>query len=93
MCVYSMIIDHFNDKWYERWNKNIEPVIVPTPVTPFIPEPQPQITQEELKEFKQLLERARKYDQENNQPDCELEEKKTLIKDLAKKLGVEINFL
>lgn len=86
MCVRSMIMDHYDDKW----NKKIQeprtiPYIQPVSV--------PHITPEEVEEFRQLLERAREYDKRNNEPDCEMESKKKRILDLAKELGVEINFL
>ncbi len=84
-----MVSDHYIDKWKEK----IEPFVPSSPFAPFVYPTQPQIPQEEIDEFKKLLERAREYDRKNNEPDCELEEKKTLLKELAKKLGVEINFL
>jgi len=56
---------------------------------PFRPVP----SQQEIDEFRRLLERAREYDRKNNQPDCELEEKRRKLKDLAKELGVEIEFV
>lgn len=82
MCVVSMIYDYHYDKWWERYN--IQPVTLP--VLPFI-------TPEEIVEFRKLLERAREYDKKNNQPDCELDEKKEKLKKLAKEMGVEISFL
>lgn len=53
----------------------------------------PVITAEEIAEFRKLLERAREYDRKHNQPDCELEEKRMKIRELATTLGVEIDFL
>lgn len=50
------------------------------------------ITPEEIAEFRRLLKRAREYDRRNNEPDCELEEKKARLRDLAKELGVTITF-
>lgn len=92
MCVVSMVMDHYWDKW----NKP-QPVQQPFPFNPYpvMPQivPQPQITPEEVAEFKRLLERAREYDKKHNEPDCELEEKKSRIKQLADSLGVDINFL
>jgi hypothetical protein len=106
MCVVSMIIDHYGDKWRDRypdWQS-------PQPYTPTeTPEKQrrrfmefvertkpvevPAISQAEIEEFRQLLERAREYDKRNNEPECELDEKKEAVKQIAKQLGVEINFL
>ena len=76
-----MIMDHYYDKWQQ-----IPPI---WPASPII---QPAISPEEVAEFKKLLERAREYDRKHNQPDCELAEKKAKVKDLAEKLGVEIDF-
>lgn len=84
MCVLSMIMDHYTDRWWERTgtlpNTNY-PIII-----------QPQITEEEIAEFKRLLERAREYDKLHNEPNCELEAKKTKLRDLAEQLGVSISF-
>ncbi len=53
----------------------------------------PAISKEEIEEFRKLLERAREYDKKNNEPFCELEEKKKKLKDIVEKLGAEIDFL
>lgn len=82
MCVVSMVNDFFHDKWQPR---------VPNPFV--YPPIEPAITSEELKEFRELLERAREYDKKHNQPDCELEEKKKKVLKLAEQLGVKIDFL
>lgn len=82
MCVYSMIMDHYYDKW--EWPKP-QPEIKPT-----LPKYYPPIpTQEEIDEFKKLLERAREYDKKHSEPECELKEKKQKLLDLAKELGIE----
>lgn len=85
MCVVSMIMDYYHDKW--------QPLVPqPYPVPYPFPVPSP-ITPEEIEEFRKLLERAREYDKRNNEPDCELDEKKRKIRELAKALGVEIDFV
>jgi hypothetical protein len=75
----SMVMDHFHDKWK----------LYPTPE----PAGPPAITPAEIEEFRKLLERAREYDRRMNQPDCELDEKRLALKQLARALGVEIVFL
>jgi len=54
---------------------------------------QQQQLNEKIKELEELLQRAREYDKRNNEPDCELSEKKETLRTLAKQLGVEIRFL
>lgn len=99
MCVVSMAMDHFYDKWRDRppypWPHPYHPA--PTPAlpdaTPYIQPTKPAITPDEIDEFRKLLDRAREYDKRNNEPDCELEDKKRRVKALAQQLGVEIDFL
>lgn len=94
MCVYSMVYDHYNDKW-GRWPyRNIEPDYWrqhPWPHPDKLPEPR-RPTADEIAEFYKLLERAREYDRKNNQPDCGLEHKKEALQKLADSLGIEIKF-
>lgn len=90
MCVVSMVMDHYHDEWWRRYRQTTTPVSPwppPPPLPPSIPTPQ------EIDEFRRLLERAREYDRKNNEPDCELEEKRQKLKDLAKQLGVDISFV
>ncbi len=81
MCTMSMIYDHYHDKWKDY----VRPVL---PYIPYVP----PISPEEVADFRKLLERARQYDREHNQPDCELEEKKQKLRKLAEELGVDIDF-
>ncbi len=92
MCVMSMIMDYH----YDKWNPRVHPTTT-TGTSPNTPEwiqipPMGHISQEELDEFHELLERARAYDKAHDQPDCELESKKEKLTKLAKDLGVEITF-
>lgn len=87
MCTVSMVMDHYYEKWY--------PVVYPTqtPNVTIAVTGEPPITDEEIREFRKLLERAREYDRRMNQPDCEMAEKKDALKKLAKALGVDISFI
>lgn len=80
MCTVSMIMDHYNDRW--RVPSKIGPVFVPAN----------PITQDEIDEFRRLLDRAREYDKRHNEPDCELDEKKERLRQLVKEQGFEIEF-
>ena len=41
----------------------------------------------------ELLRKAQKYDEEHNQPECELDEKRQALKKIADEMGVEIKFV
>lgn len=84
MCVVSMVMDHYRERWEplrRQW-----PTFTPNTNT------EPAISDEEIREFRKLLDRARKYDKENGEPDCELDEKKAALKAIADKLGIDISF-
>lgn len=94
MCVVSMINDHF----YDKWTKPVSPQPgIEIQYSSFLTEQEiaalRKFIRDDLPEFKALLERARQYDIDNNEPDCELQEKRKRILDLAEELGVEIDFL
>lgn len=104
MCVVSMVMDHYYDRWWPKktspWEYTEPYVPTPGPAAPktwprkdFTPPAQPAITPEEIEEFRKLLDRAREYDRRNNEPDCELAEKRDKLKKLAEELGVAIDFL
>lgn len=45
----------------------------------------------EVEEMKKLLLRAKKYDEETGQPDCEMEDKVALLKKVAQLVGVDLS--
>jgi hypothetical protein len=93
MCVMSMIMDHYGDKWQPLVPPATYPVSVPWPVVLPATAPVPLVSPEEVAEFRRLLERAREYDRRNNEPDCELAEKRERVKDLARQLGIDVSFI
>ena len=78
MCTVSMVIDHYQKVWPE-W---------PVPNNDY----ELQQLRKRVDEMEQLLKRAKIYDIENDQPDCELESKKQTLQELADEYGVEIHF-
>jgi len=44
-------------------------------------------------QLEDLAKRAAEYDVKNNEPNCELEEKKQALRLIAKEMGVKIRFL
>jgi len=108
MCVVSMVMDHYRERWEPRVPRTDDPFYWPlvpvTPTTPqrpldlkelqqFLAPKPPAITPEEIEEFRKLLDRAREYDKRNSEPECEMAEKREALLAIAKKLGVEISFL
>lgn len=89
MCAVSMVMEHYSDKWGQL----VQPLPQPPNVWITYPPVVPMVTQEEVDEFRRLLERAREYDRKNNEPDCEIVEKKNRVKELAESLGVKIDFI
>ena len=81
------------DEWQKKQNEfnKLTVPIVPYPL-PIVPPPIPQLTQEEIESFRRLLEKAKQYDIDHNEPDCELASKKQRLIDLAQELGVNIKF-
>ncbi len=90
MCTVSMIGDFYGDKWRDRsWY---------VPSFPHIPQTPSQITRDEFDELKrevadmkELLKRAKEYDERTGQPDCEIDEKMDLLRKIAKLVGVDID--
>lgn len=92
MCVVSMILDHYGDEWPRRYRP--QPILpMPGIDYPILPTPPAGPTKQEIEEFRRLLDRAREYDKRNNEPDCEMDDKKRKLLDLAKELGVDISFI
>ena len=95
MCVYSAIIDYEKNRWRDRW-----PGLVPGPYeTPPPSPPNPVVSPQELDQLKKeleslrkLLESAKEFDASTGQPDCELESKRQLLREMANRLGIEITF-
>lgn len=102
MCAVSMIGDFYGDKWRkEPWYPS-QPGPIPLPgtiPTPYIPyPPMPDISRaefEDLKrqvlEMKELLKRAKKYDEDNGEPDCEIDDKMEILRRVAKLVNVDLN--
>ena len=88
MCTVSMVGDHYRDLWKPQpWY----PSGLAQPIQ------QPVITRAEfdelkrqVEEMKELLKRAKKYDEDNGEPDCEIDEKMEILRKVAKLVGVSL---
>ena len=100
MCVVSMIGDHYNDKWKNFDLDNIKPFKTQPDRPDFTTSPyiEPTVSKgefdalkKEVQEMKQLLIKAKIYDEQNNEPNCEMEEKVALLKRVAEMVGVDLD--
>lgn len=101
MCVYSMIGDHFTDKW-----KPLNPLLPSQPpVSPdgigttsggglfanLVSKQEFEALKKEVVEMKELLKKAREYDEKTGQKDCQQEEKIALLRRVAEAVGINID--
>jgi len=71
------MVSKIMDKYHVRWQN-------PLPVP---------ITSAEIAEFRDLLEKARRFDRDTNQPDCGSDKKKQALLKMAEALGIDISFI
>ena len=84
MCVVSNIGSGWQDSFPHRW-PNIYPTDkIEIPLSDF------EALRAEMRELKNLLIAAKKFDESTGQPECEEAEKVRLIKDIAKAVGVDM---
>lgn len=84
MCTYSMISDHYlNDRW---------PRVLPQfPQLPGPSQVEFDALKKEVEMLRELLKKAKIYDEETGQRDCETDDKVDLLKKIAKHLGVDMD--
>lgn len=89
-----MICDHYWEKWTTKPFQPTMPILPsqPSPTIIINPAPTPTITPEEIAEFKELLRKAKEYDEHTGQKDCEIESKKEKIRKLVEELGGKVEF-
>lgn len=90
MCVVSMVGDFYGDKFKKEEWKGIFPInpgyFPPSGVT----REEFEKLKKEVEEMKDLLKRAKEYDQRTSQPDCEMEDKVAILKKVAQLVGVDL---
>lgn len=94
MCVVSMVGDHFNDKW--RKNEWIQypynaPLGYPPTQIDTVPKHEFDALKKEVEDMKALLKRAKEYDERNNEPNCEIEEKMKFLRYVASLVGIDLS--
>lgn len=84
MCTVSMIGDHYSDKWNQPKYQPIFTNISNISKEEF------DALKKEVEEMKELLKKAKIYDEKNNEPNCEMEDKIALLKKIAELVGVDL---
>lgn len=99
MCVVSMVGDHYRDKLDDRpWFPQVQPFRpyperpgdVTIPVVP-IDRQEFELLKREVEDLKELLKRAKKYDDDNHEHECEVDEKMDLLRRVAELVGVKLD--
>lgn len=92
MCVVSFIGDDFKKRFPQQW-PGVDPFSPLTPADVFdkITRSEFDSLRNEVAELKKLLIAAKEYDKNTGQPDCEMEEKVSLIKAVGKMVGVNMD--
>lgn len=92
MCVVSFVGDHFQDKW-----KPLEPYVNPQSTstsytfTTAVSKEEFDALKKEVLDMKELLRKAKIYDEVNNEPNCEIEEKMEFLRQVAKLVGIDLD--
>lgn len=106
MCVVSAVLDHHTRTWPEQfanaWPPINDPVNLPFKFTDESPTTREQLDtlRKEVVELSaqveyllELIPTLRKYDEDNNEPDCEMEDKIKLIRKICDALGIDHDVL
>jgi hypothetical protein len=105
MCSVSMVSDFYRDTLPGRYPGITTPGIYPgtspapySPPGPVIIHQQSPISREEFDalrrdvlDMKELLKRAKDYDERNGEPDCEIDEKVAFLRKVAALVGVDLD--
>jgi hypothetical protein len=85
MCMVSFVGDFYSEKW-----KNNPPTVVEFNGTQTVSRWEFELLRREVLQLKDMLQQAKKYDEENGEPDCEMEEKVELLRKIAKLVNVSL---
>lgn len=89
MCVVSMVGDFAQERWPKVYPNIFRPMTGEDFKDPVSRE-EFDALRREVQMIKELLEKAKEYDERTNQPNCELDEKIALLKKVADLVGIDI---
>ncbi len=84
ICVVSMIGDHYSEKWTQT------PFTYTNSIIPQVSKEEFDALKKDVEEMKALLKRAKIYDIEHGEKDCEMAEKVALLRKMAEFVGVSL---
>lgn len=93
MCSFSMVGDFYGQKWQPYVVPQPPSVINPAPVVVNVPPADYEQLKRDVADMKELLTRAKKYDEEHGEPECEKQEKIATLRAIAKLVGVDLSDL
>lgn len=99
MCTVSMVGDHYRDMWRKEpwWPNQMPNDRIPyekiAPTIQLVSLEEFNQLKRQVEEMKALLERALKYDEDNNEPHCETDEKMILLQKIAEAVGIDLKDL
>lgn len=92
MCTVSMVSDHYRETWPQRYPSIFPPSPVETwPNLNGVSREEFESLKRDVEDMKALLQRAKKYDEDNHEPDCEIEEKMDLLRKISAAVGINLD--
>lgn len=93
MCTVSMVGDFYGERIPQQYPWVVTPNINTTTNPIYSPVSREEFNdlKKEIEGMKALLIRAKLYDEANGEPDCEMDEKVTLLKRFAELVGVDLD--
>jgi len=90
-----MVADHYDDKFNKldlskNFNGYLQPAII-TSLQSTVSREEFETLKKDVLEMKELLKKAKEYDEKNNEPNCEKEEKIQKLRDIAKIVGIDLD--
>jgi hypothetical protein len=81
-----MVGDHYQDKWRQPYQQTWTtwPTNAPS-------RQEFDALKKEVEDMKELLKRAKLYDEQNNEPNCEIKEKMEFLRNVAKLVGIDLD--
>ena len=91
MCAVSMIGDFYGDQFRQKpwFPQGPQPWVVNHPSE--ISRAEFDELKRQVAEMKELLKRAKDYDERNGEPECEIDEKMDVLRKVAKLVGIDLD--